>query len=284
MVLLAMPFVVAAAMGVLIAIRSDEFSQALGPAAFALGFSQTALIVLVFTLLYRFVPHTRVQFRYALLAGIVAGCLWSLLSWGYVHFQFGLARYAVILSAFAQFPMLLMWIYFSWAIVLLGCEIAFAYQNERTFALERYADDASFAYRESVGLRAMMDIAYRFDRGLPGLTIEGAAHDWNVPIRLLSNVVEPLCAAGFVAGRTTEPVEYQPARPLDRIPAAEVLRALRVAGTEPSRFRADWRLQRLYAELDRTQGDFAGATIGDLVAGYAEAVERAPEPSETVNA
>jgi membrane protein len=180
--------------------------------------------------------------------------------------------------------MLLMWIYFSWAIVLLGCEIAFAYQNERTFALERYASDASFAYSESVGLRVMMDIAYRFDRGLPGLTIEGAAHDWNVPVRLLLDVVETLGAAGFVAGRTTDPVEYQPARSLDRIRAADVLSALRVAGTEPSRFREDWRLQKMYAELDRVQGDFAGATIEDMVPGYADAVERAPEPSETVNA
>jgi membrane protein len=283
MVLLAMPFVVAAAMGVLIALRSEEVSQILGPAAVALGLGQQALIIVVFTLLYKFVPHTRVQFRYALLAGFIAGTLWSLLSFGYVQFQFGMARYAVILSAFAQFPMLLMWIYFSWAIVLLGCEIAFAYQNERTFALERYASEASFAYTEAVGLRTMVDIAYRFDRGLPGFTAEGAARDWNVPIRLLCGVLESLSAAGFVSGRTTEPVEYQPARPLDRIRAADVLHALRVTGTEPSRFREDPRLRKMFNELERSQGDFAGATFEDLVPAYSEAVERAPEPSETMN-
>jgi membrane protein len=271
-------------MGALIAVRSDAFSQVLGPLAFALGFAQHALIVLVFTLLYRFVPHTRVQFRYALLAGFIAGTMWILLSWGYVQFQFGLARYAVMLSAFAQFPMLLMWIYFSWAVVLLGCEIAFAYQNEKTFALERYADEASYAYREAVGLRAIVDIGHRFDRGLPGLTIEGAARDWNVPMRLLSGVVEAFVEAGLIAGRTTDPVEYQPARPPDRIAARQILQALRESGTEPSRFREDPRFRRMFNELERATGDFADATLRDLVEGYASALERSREPAGSLNA
>lgn len=283
-VLLMTPFVVAAVMGALIAVRSEAFSEALGPLSFVLAFAQHVLVVFVFTLLYRFVPHTRVQFRYALLAGLIAGTLWVLLSWSYVQFQFGLARYAVILSAFAQFPMLLMWLYLSWAIVLLGCEISYAYQNEKTFALERYADRASFAYREAVGLRAMVDIGYRFDRGKPGLTVEEAAREWNVPMRLLSAVLESLTAAGLIAPRATEPVEYQPARPLDRIMARDVLRTLRHAGTDPSRFRQDPRFRRMFDELERATGEFAGATLEDLVAGYAEVLDRSGETARSVNA
>jgi membrane protein len=277
------PFIVAAAMGVLIAVRSQAFSEALGPLSFALSLAQHVLVVLVFTLLYRFVPHTRVQFKFALLAGLIAGTLWVLLSWGYVQFQFGLARYAVILSAFAQFPMLLMWVYFSWAIVLLGCEIAYAYQNESTFALERYADEANYAYREAVGLRAMVEIGFRFDRGLPGLTVEDAAREWNVPMRLLANELEALVTAGLVAARATEPIEYQPARPLERISARDVVHTLRRAGTEPSKFREDPRFRKMFNELERATGDFADATLADLVEGYSASLEQSGEPARSLN-
>jgi DNA-binding IscR family transcriptional regulator len=180
--------------------------------------------------------------------------------------------------------MLLMWVYFSWAAVLLGCEIAYAYQNEATFALERYADEASYAYREAVGLRAMVDIGYRFDRGLPGLTVEDAAREWNVPMRLLADELESLVAAGLIAGRATEPVQYQPARPLDRITAQDILRTLRQAGTDPSRFREDERFRKMFDELERATGDFASASLEDLVAGYAEAIDRSGEPAPSVNA
>ncbi len=282
-VLLLTPFVVAAVMGALIAVRNDAVSEALGPLSFALGLTQHVLVVTVFTLLYRFVPHTRVQFRFALLAGLIAGTLWVLLSWGYVHFQFGLARYAVILSAFAQFPMLLMWVYFSWAIVLLGCEIAYAYQNEATFALERYADEANYAYREAVGLRAMVEIGYRFDRGLPGLTVEDAAREWNVPMRLIAGDIESLVLAGLVAARATEPIEYQPARPLERISTRDIIHTLRRSGTEPSRFREDPRFRKMFDELERATGDFAGATLADLVEGHAAALETSSEPARSRN-
>lgn len=281
---LLIPFFVAVVLGVMAALQSDVVREALGPFAFGLRLAQHALVVLVFTTLYDFVPNTRVKFRYALLAGLVAGSLWVLLSWGYVQFQFGLARYEVVLSAFAQFPMLLMWVYLSWAIVLLGCEVAYAYQNESTFALERFAEEASYAYREAIGLRAMIEVGYRFEKGLPELTVEDAARRWNVPMRLLADVLEALSDAGLLAPRATEPAQYQPARPLDRIRAGDVIHVLREEGTEPSRFRDDERFRRMFNELDRHDGAFGGATLEQLVESYEPALDDARHESEPAHA
>ncbi len=283
MIMILLPFVVAAVMGVLASLESDAVSRAVGPFKFALGLGQYLLVVVVFTSLYRFVPNTTVKFRYALLAGIVAGTLWVLLSIGYVRFQFGLAGYAMVLSAFAQFPVLLMWIYLSWAIVLLGCEVAYAYQHERTFALERYADEASYAYREAVGLRAMIEIGHRFSEGRPGFTAEEGSAAWNVPLRLLNDVLDALADAGLLAARATDPVEYQPARALGRISAGEVLRALREAGMEPSRFRSDSRFGKIFEELGRTDRAFAGATLAELVESHAATLAAAPARRPSVN-
>ena len=262
---LLLPFVAAVVLGVTAALHSTQIADALGPLAFGLQFSRYIVIVLVFSLLYKLVPNTHVQFRYAALAGLIAGTMWVLLSVGYVQFQFGLARYALILSAFAQFPMLLMWIYLSWAILLLGCEVAYAYQNESTFALERFADDASYAYREAVGLRAMIETGRRFSIGQSSLTLEEAAHDWNVPMRLLRETFESLIDAGYLSACATEPVSYQPARPLDKVRAGDIVAVLREVGEEPSLFRQDEQFKSVIEELNRHDDDFGGATIADLI-------------------
>ena len=280
---LLLPFVAAFALGITAALHSAPIAEALGPLAFGLRFSRYILIVLVFSLLYKLVPNTHVQFRYALLAGLIAGTMWVLLSVGYVQFQFGLARYALILSAFAQFPMLLTWIYLSWAILLLGCEVAYAYQNESTFALERFADDASYAYREAVGLRAMIETGRRFSTGQDSLTLEGAAQEWNVPMRLLRETFESLIDAGFLSACATEPVSYQPARPLDKIRAGDIITVLRDVGEEPSLFRQDEQFMPVIEELARHDDDFGGATIAELIESLdASGISR--EPSEPLNA
>ena len=280
---LLLPFVAAVVLGVTAALHSVQIADALGPLAFGLRFSRYIVIVLVFSLLYKLVPNTHVQFRYALLAGLIAGTMWVLLSAGYVQFQFGLARYALILSAFAQFPMLLTWIYLSWAILLLGCEVAYAYQNESTFALERFADDASYAYREAVGLRAMIETGRRFSTGQDSLTLEEAAQEWNVPMRLLRETFESLIDAGFLSACATEPVSYQPARPLDKIRAGDIITVLRDVGEEPSLFRQDEQFMPVIEELARHDDDFGGATIAELIESLdASGISR--EPSEPLNA
>ena len=280
---LLLPFVAAFALGVTAALHSAQIAEALGPLAFVLRFSRYIVIVLVFSLIYKLVPNTHVRFRYALLAGLIAGTMWVLLSVGYVQFQFGLARYALILSAFAQFPMLLMWIYLSWAILLLGCEVAYAYQNESTFALERFADDASYAYREAVGLRAMIETGRRFSVGQSSLTLEEAAHDWNVPMRLLRETFESLIDAGYLSACATEPVSYQPARPLDKVRAGDIVAVLREVGEEPSLFRQDEQFKSVIEELNRHDDDFGGATIADLIESLG-ASDVSHETSEPLNA
>jgi membrane protein len=173
----------------------------------------------------------------------------------------------------------------SWAVVLLGCEVAYAYQHERTFALERYASGASFAYREAVGLRAMVEIGHRFFEGGSSFNAEAASQEWNVPLRLLDGVLDALVKNGLLAVRAGEQETYLPGRPLDRIGAADIIRALRTDGTEPSRFLEDPRFRKMYAELARTDYAFAGATLADLVAGHTAALAaEPPAPRPSVNA
>ena len=85
--------------------------------------------VLLLTLAYRLLPGVRVRFSSALLGGCVAGLVWQMAHGLYFHFQFGVTRYNAMYGALASVPFLLIWIYTSWLLVLLGMELVRCHQQ-----------------------------------------------------------------------------------------------------------------------------------------------------------
>jgi YihY family inner membrane protein len=250
MITLLLPFVAAVIMGISAALESQYVVDILGPFAIGLRGTQFLILCLTFTLMYLFIPNTKVYFRYALLGGIIGAALYMLNSWSYVKFQTGLARYTLFFSTFALFPITLMYIYFSWLILLFGSLVSFAYQNEKTFAMERLADHATFAYREALAVRLMIELARRFRRGDYPMTVKEAAENWNVPTRLVSEAIDSLIAAKLMAACATTPVCYQPARSPQSIKVIDIINAVRESGQDPSLFRQDKDYSHLYAGID----------------------------------
>ena len=82
-----------------------------------------------FAFLYTWMPNAHVPFRYALVGGIVGGTLFQLVQLLYIQLQFGFARYNAIYGALAQLPILLVWVYLSWALVLFGAEVISALRS-----------------------------------------------------------------------------------------------------------------------------------------------------------
>jgi membrane protein len=158
-----------------------------------------------------------------------------------------------------------MWVYLSWAILLFGSEVTYAYQNEKTFTMERFADNASFAYRAALGLRAMIDMGRRFQKSLPTLQVEAAALEWNVPSRLIIETLEQLEDSGFITECATEQVSYQPARPLDQITAGDILRSLHERGEDPSRFLHDDAYRSVFDEYLYPSEGIHATTIEELI-------------------
>lgn len=270
---LLLPFVAAGVLGITAALAAKgDMSPVL--AFFARG-GQIAVICFTFSLIYFVVPNTRVQFRNALLGGVVAGVLWTGLSYGYISVQVGLARYALFFSTFALFPLLLMWLYLSWLVLLFGSLISFAYQNEKTFAMERLAERASFAYRESLAVRLVLEMAARFKHGGPAVAAAPVAEAWNVPVRLINDTLDDLAEAGLVTACATEPVSYQPGRAPSTIHLLDVLQALRQRGEDPSLLREEPAFRELYAMVDASKEESLQSTVDALADRY---VPSAPLP------
>ncbi len=82
------------------------------------------ITILAFTLLYRWVPNTRVPWWHALSGGLVAGFLFEMAKRGFILYVSWFPGYELIYGALAVIPLLLVWIYISWTIILAGAEVA----------------------------------------------------------------------------------------------------------------------------------------------------------------
>ncbi len=265
MITFLLPFVAASILGISAALESQYIVDIIGPFTLLARGVQFLMLWMSFTLVYYIVPNTKVQFRYALLGGFVGGILYMLNSWAYVKFQIGLANYTSFFSAFALFPLLLMYIYISWLVLLFGSLVSFAYQNEKTFAMEQLSEKAPLAYREALAVRLMLELVRRYNRALHPLELKEAAESWNVPTRLLSDTLEVLIQAKLVVACAGNPVTYQPARAAHLIRVLDVVNAVREDGQDPSMLRHNEDFRHLYAGMDTADPNIMAADINSLL-------------------
>jgi membrane protein len=237
-----------------------------------LGLQQAPTVVLcaAFTFLYWFLPNTRVRFFAAMLGGIVSGLLVVMAQTLYLNLMVGSARYDALFGGMVALPLLFVWIYFFWAIVLFGAEIAFAYDNFAVYRREVRGRRASPAEREAVGLRIALEVARAFRDGAPPWSSEALAEALDVPVRTVRAVLAELERAGIVAPRGAAGEEncFQLGRPAESIPVTDVVGALR-GGREKARGDRDvsGAVESVLGELDDAADKGAGGrTLADLLA------------------
>jgi membrane protein len=229
------------------------------------------------TMVYIVMPFTRVRVRSALYGGYIAGVAWYLMLLAHVHFQLGVARYNALYSTFAAFPLFLVWVFFSWIVVLFGAELTAAHQNTDTFRWRVRGADAAHSTRLFVAVRALAEISAAFLRGAPPPTLNRLRRSVRMPGPLIMEVLDQLIQRRLVV-RSMEGVAaaYTPGRAIDQVKLCDVFDALELESTyslSPLDSAVDVRVQALLSEISAARSrSEANLTLRELAA----IVESAP--------
>ena len=186
--------------------------------------------------LYFYVPYTRVRWRHAITAGfLVAGAL-ELAKKGMAIYLLQVPTYSLIYGAFAALPILLVWIYVTWLLVLLGAVLA-ASLPELGRQEWRKPDGAGWSFRLALEVLAELNAAKASEQR--GMSTDEMAVRLRVELSELRQVLEVLQSLDWT-GRLTEQNDKGQARHVILIdpsqvivaPLADRLLVLRVAGAD----------------------------------------------------
>jgi len=234
-----------------------------------------------FSFVYKTLPNTRVSIAAATLGGVVAGSIWQAVQILHLEGQIELGRYNAIYSSFAAFPMLLLWIYLSWSVFLVGAELAFAHQNEAAFTSMARTGKVDQRFEERIAPRLAGRITHAFLRGSPAPTAAELAGELGVAPRTVLAVLESLGSANLLA-RTSVGLDdgWLPARDPDTITVMDLLVALRReegASQPPVRGKLDERVDRVLDALDEeNRRSLSNYSLRELARTLAEGAEERP--------
>lgn len=196
-----------------------------------------AISIFGMTALYTLVPARRVRPQHALIGAVFAVLGFQALGWGFNTFMGSGSSYQTIYGAVAAVPLFLVWVYFSWMVIIMGAVLAAAFPDwwkSRDAAL-------GVALGPTERLEVALEILARFQseahRG-------GARNEEDIlgdtPFEGRDALLEALSAAGYLV--TTEDLRLALARDLHETTVADLAhdlgltvgRAINVPSTVPA--------------------------------------------------
>ena len=203
--------------------RTNDWIHAVSPYYFQLlRLSPFVLSWILFSFLYIFVPNTKVSFYTGITAGILAGTAFQLWQWLYIHFQTSISNYGAIYGSFAALPLFLLWMQYSWLIVLIGAEGAFHLENALTLPKPRLGPTLNVSAKV-VGLMISYQCVHAFARGEPPLTDRQLVRLTGTPLNYVRNLISILQKSGIL---TATRRGYQPARDIHTMTIKDVCDAI----------------------------------------------------------
>lgn len=273
-VILAAPLLVALAAGFAASFREIAVVKSLmersGLVSVLPVFSKLLFLAIVsasFTLIYAVLPNARVRPVPALTGGIFAGTSWLVTGWLFARFVATSARYSAIYSSFATIILFLIWLYWSFLILLLGAKAAFYTQYPGLHRAVRLKT-VGVSDAEACALRTMYILSRNFHEGIPPPGIESLVRNLRMPFELVKDVLAALESRGLVV-KVAESSEqtWLPARDAESITVRETLESVGVVGRREARgATTENPVWSLLAESDRIRNEFLdNKTLGQMV-------------------
>lgn len=172
-----------------------------GSLGFVLDLAEFGLTALGAAALYHYVPHTVVRWRHAFAGGLFVALGLDIAKRLLVLYIQSVPSFSAVYGAFSAVPILLLWIYLMWVVVLLGAVIA-AYLPTLLGGIGWRADTPGSPFQLALEVLRQLDTARREGRPAIAEVDALAKRLWVEDLRL-EVVLETLANLGWV-GRLEE--------------------------------------------------------------------------------
>lgn len=228
-----------------------------------------AMLTLAFAAFNRMMPNVRVRWSAALVGGLAIAV--------FVVFNHRLAALYVgkvtqLQSLYGELSIVLVLMfgtYLTWLFVLIGGQVAYAFQNRRTLARHKSWEALSHRARRTLAFLCVAETLRRYRQGRTGPTAEDIGRTARVPASVAEGCLEMLRETGLLAPESRTG-GHKPARPLEAMGIAQFWAI--VDGHATGRagdldLTAD-PAAREHAEIEERLNGLAGAgmTLGELAA------------------
>lgn len=156
------------------------------------------LLWLAFSLSFLLIPNTKVSFKYAAISGAVSAIGFQILELLFLNGQIYVTKYNAIYGSFAFVPLLLVWLQFSWVILLSGGTLCYSMQN--VFAYNYLASSAQVSnnYFRKVAVVLMGIVVNRMEKEEEPLSCNLISQEFHLPLRLVTDITDELHSLGLV--------------------------------------------------------------------------------------
>jgi membrane protein len=176
--------------------------------------------------LYHYVPNTHVRWAHAWAGGFFVAVAIELAKRGLGFYLSLVPTYSVLYGAFATVPILLVWIYVAWLIVLLGAVMT-AYLPSLVGGVARRGDSPGWPFQ--VAVEALQQLARARGTAAKGISAGELVLRLRVDTLQLAGVLKTLVALDWIGEIAEDPESDDPRYVLLADPAATPLAPLLVA-------------------------------------------------------
>ncbi len=162
---------------------------------FLLDVVQFLLVAGAMAALYRYVPNTYVKWAHAWSGGVFVAAGLEIGKKALAIYLGAVPTYSLVYGAFATLPILLVWIYLSWVIVLMGAVIA-AYLPSLLAGVARRSSAHGWLFQLAIEVMQQLHRARTTAR--MGVSASGLAGQLQVDVLQLEPVLETLVALDWV--------------------------------------------------------------------------------------
>ncbi|MDL1970958.1 MAG: YihY family inner membrane protein [Candidatus Desulfofervidaceae bacterium] len=200
--------------------------------------------------LYRLFPYTEVSLKAAFIGSAIASTLFETCKWGFKYYIHYYASFDKIYGALGVIPIFLVWLYWTWLIVLLGAEIAFICDYPYTPPRKK-----SPQYNPMWPIFILLEIMHNFQKEKKRLNNKDLAQRLNLPLDTINFLTNYLATRRWIT--RTENETWVPNCPLENLTLREIVSVnkefTKIGDTSIQKIESIW--QKLEVCLEKEWGN-----------------------------